>query len=405
MTDARLLLREYHEMQWYREQFQYRLMQLTDFLDRHGRTDEVIAILDDVGHEFPRLESLSMAKGRRAEKDGKIDLAIQHFEAAILASPNNPRVYLEFGEFFIRHGENQRAVAELDKCLELSPLQWWIIKRRGAAHFKLGNFQNSLDDLTRATEINPADVSTLYWIPVEDVAICPSLEFRDGMLKLADRCVELNQESAASLVARYQLLVGLGALDLDKARVDLQKISAQDPGGYYQQYQTALLSLRLEDSDCYKSTCQEILETTAETDPPNAKHFAAWTCVLAKNALADYTSAVTFARAAVEAEPENPQFRNGLGAILMRAELYTEAKTALEKALAADEAASTSKTYVRYFLAMTEHHLGNADAARLHLTTGNALADAEVSRSIPSNRRLTIELLRKEAQTLLGDAK
>ena len=197
-------------------------------------------------------------------------------------------------------------------------------------------------------------------------------------------------------------LAGLG--ELDKARQDLQKISAQDPNGYYQQYQTALLSLKLEDLDGYKSACQKILETTRETDPPIAKHFAAWTCALAPNAVDDYTGAIALGRAAVEAEPANPQFLNGLGAILMRAGLDAEAKPFLEGIVNNPGDENTSKTYTYSLLAMTEHHLGNAEAARTHLTTANELADKELAGSIPWNRRLTIELLRTEAQGLVGEA-
>ena len=52
---------------------------------------------------------------------------------------------------------------------------------------------------------------------------------------------------------------------------------------------------------------------------------------------------------------------------------------------------------------MTEHHLGQADAARIQLRTAHELADKELADSVPWNRRLTIELLRHEAQTLIGD--
>ena len=51
----------------------------------------------------------------------------------------------------------------------------------------------------------------------------------------------------------------------------------------------------------------------------------------------------------------------------MRAGKYAEAKTQLDKALAADESDHTSSSDIHYFLAMTEHHLGNTAAASMQL--------------------------------------
>lgn len=62
----------------------------------------------------------------------------------------------------------------------------------------------------------------------------------------------------------------------------------------------------------------------------------------------------------------------------------------------------TSPAYVHYFLAMTEHHLGHSDEAKGHLQKANEIAEAELSKLPPWNRKLTLELLRKEATALLN---
>ena len=90
----------------------------------------------------------------------------------------------------------------------------------------------------------------------------------------------------------------------------------------------------------------------------------------------------------------------------MRAGLYAEAKPYLEGTWTINIPGhkNTMKTYTHYFLAMTEHHLGNADAARMQLKTANELADKELADSIPWNRKLAIELLRKETEAILSEA-
>lgn len=77
--------------------------------------------------------------------------------------------------------------------------------------------------------------------------------------------------------------------------------------------------------------------------------------------------------------------------------MYAEAQRSLEGIINNPDSEATSKTYTRYFLAMTEHHLGQGDASHIQLRTANELADKELADSAPWNRRLTIELLRKEA--------
>ena len=170
---------------------------------------------------------------------------------------------------------------------------------------------------------------------------------------------------------------------------------------YY--YNLALL-LAAEHDSRYVDVCARMLRQFNDSEQFIETHFAAWTCALAPNAIENYADAIALGRAAVEAEPANPQFLNGLGAILMRAGLYAEAKPYLEGIINHAGHETTSKTYTPYFLAMTEHHLGNAEAAGTHLKTAHELADKELADSIPWNRKLTIELLRKEAQALIGDA-
>ncbi len=85
----------------------------------------------------------------------------------------------------------------------------------------------------------------------------------------------------------------------------------------------------------------------------------------------------------------------------MRAGEYVDAKENLEQALAAAGSANTSTSYIHYFLAMTEQHLGNADAAQTLLKEANTSSEKELADSPPWNRKLTLELLRKEAEALI----
>lgn len=326
------------------------------------------------------------------------DKAVEVYDQALSLAPHASYLYYERGALhdLLRHDE--LALSDFDKAIELDPEAAYLYARRPGCNFRLSRFDQTLADLHKVIELDPNSVNILTWIPVADVAACADPKFRDGMLQLADRCVEFNKESPASLIARGQLLAGLG--EWERAKQDLEKIISQTPGNYYQQYQVALLSAKLEDTEGYKAQCKSLADSTKATAKPIEKHFAAWTCALLPDAVEDYSAAIALGRAAVEAEPTNPQFQNGLGAILVRAGMYAEAKPYLEGIVNSAEREATSKTYTHYFLALTEHHLGQVDAARVQLKTANESADRELAASPPWNRRLTIELLKSEATTL-----
>ncbi len=335
-------------------------------------------------------------------RNGELDQAFATAEKLLAIAPEDGDYWSTMGDVHVARKQDDDAFEAYARAITLTPLSSYRYKRRAACSFRLARFDEALADLQKAVELKSDDVSNLTWIPAADIAACPAPEFREGMMKLADHCVELNNQSPASLIARAQLLAGLG--ELEKAKQDLNSVVSNEAGQYDQYYQAALLSLKLDDSESYKASCRTMLRTRTAADKPIAKHLAAWTCALAPNAIENYADAIALGRAAVEAEPANPQFLNGLGAILMRAGLYAEAKPYLEGIINHAGSENTSKTYTHYFLVLTEHHLGNAEAAGAHLKTAHELADKELADSIPWNRKLTIELLRKEAQGLMGEA-
>ena len=147
---------------------------------------------------------------------------------------------------------------------------------------------------------------------------------------------------------------------------------------------------------------QDGYATLAQPVEANDTHFTTWACSLASNAVDDYSPVIVLARKAVDSEPENAQYLTGLGAVLFRAGQFDEAQKTLLQSLdkAADE--KTSPSYAHYFLAMTEHRRGKTEEAKRHLQTANELAESELATSPVWNRRLTLELLRKEAQQMLA---
>ena len=187
----------------------------------------------------------------------------------------------------------------------------------------------------------------------------------------------------------------------EDAYADYAVFVQRRPTEQHHRYKSALLSAKLHRPADYRDHCGSILEIFGNSHIGEECYMTAWACALIPNGLDDYTNAIAVAQRAVDSSPEAQRYLLGLGAILMRAGDYERSKVELEKAIIASANEKTSRSYVEYFLAMTEFHLGNVDSARQHLLAANVQADKELSDSPPWNRKLTLELLRDEATELI----
>ena len=165
----------------------------------------------------------------------------------------------------------------------------------------------------------------------------------------------------------------------------------------------------LDEAAKYRDACAAMVGKFGETDDPMAANFAAWTCALAPDAVDDYEPVLALATKAVEAQPDSDQFLNTLGAILYRAGRHDEAIERLteldRRRETADGDVQSSPAYTWYFLAMAHQKAGNAEQAREYLNKANQSTDevlADEENPPAWNRRATLELLRKEAEALLG---
>ena len=306
--------------------------------------------------------------GRESEA---LELVKEDLEPLILNAASDERMVEALrsrGSFYKSLGKSELAIADFSRAIELKPEQSSYYRDRGDYYREQDKYKLALADLNKAIELLTDDGDLEAYI--SRAALFVNMEQFDKAITDYEKYVELSSNSLSN----------------------------------YTSYQGALFSIAGNDMLRYQELCQKMLINFADLDEALATHFTAWACALAPNAIEDYTSAIQLARHAVEQEPDNQQHLNGLGAILMRSGQYDAAKVELEMALAAGESDNTSSNYIRYFLAMTEHHLERKQAAEDQLLTANTEATKELedTEKPPAwNRKLTLELLRKEAEVLI----
>jgi tetratricopeptide (TPR) repeat protein len=198
--------------------------------------------------------------------------------------------------------------------------------------------------------------------------------------------------------------------DWAKATSDWQKAAAlwdkkaATRAGPLVWYQLALARLGAKDQAGYRSACGEILKRFAGKDHLPYSDFALWGCAVARSGVDDHAPLVAWAE---KRAGSDVIYRVAFGAVLYRAGRLEEALQHLNEAetvLARKSNRRTTIAYPRYFLAMVHHRLGHVKEARQWLEKANREAEQGRKNAAGTawNRRLTLELLRREADTLLN---
>ena len=341
---------------------------------------------------------------------GEADKALAAYDRAEELTPNNVYIYENRGEVYNDQARYQEALADYDKALELTPRRSWTYKRRGEAHFNLGHYHEALADIAKAVELNLEDLSALTWIGSANLANCPDEEFKKGILALADKTIELTNGSINAYSASASLYASFGRLD--RARADSEKAIKLGIVSYYTWYMYACVCIDAGDRPAYRKACADMLQQFAESSKTSELYLAAWSCVLAPDAVDDYSPAIESAEQAVVNDANSEDYLKTLGGILYRAGRFEEAVQRLTEANNliedSDAESQVSPAYTWYFLAMAHHKLGNGEEAEKWLQKANESTDKvlveheEGTTPLSWNRRLTLKLLREEAEALLG---
>jgi tetratricopeptide (TPR) repeat protein len=183
-------------------------------------------------------------------------------------------------------------------------------------------------------------------------------------------------------------------------------------------YYRALLCLRAGDTEGYRKLCAELVQRGG-----TSSFWTLWTWVLAPNVVGDPKILASHAEEVAKNGPEHLMDlmdANMRGAALYRAGRYDDALRFLTRASTLNpDPYRTNMIYTWFFLAMTHHRLGHAQEARQWLDKAVQATDQALDLSAPPaakpasptdpaggippawNRRLTLELFRREALELV----
>jgi len=200
--------------------------------------------------------------------------------------------------------------------------------------------------------------------------------------------------------------------DRQQAKAELAKDIERSPDSAGRWAFCAWIRLQAGWLDEYRGDCAQMIERFGRTDKAEDANAVAWACVLAPDALPDWSKAIALAEKAVGRDPGSAAYLQTLGAALCRAGRLQDAIQRLTEADhlvidASDPSVRPSPAHTWLFLAMAHHRLGHQAEARKWFDKAAAWADKafEADRAagprLPWRRRAMLKLLCAQAETLL----
>jgi WD40 repeat protein/tetratricopeptide (TPR) repeat protein len=330
--------------------------------------------------------------------------AALHLDPVLAAEPERSSLWRRRGKARLELERHEDAVADLTRAIDLGEPGPAVWVDRGNANNGLSRWDQALADCTRAIELGAqgpdawkfrgrAHLGLKHWN--EAVADCTAAIKQKG----ADAWVHANRGVAEAELGRWDEAEG----DMAKAikRSDSWELTALT--GH------ALFRLRVGDVDGYRVRLEPVLGQFGDSKDPDTANSVAWACALHPAGGPDPERAVRLAELAVADEPTDPNSLNTLGAALYRAGRLDAAMARLQEAVRQTKSEGSAADWL--FLAMTEHRLRHAEAARKWLDKAAAWIDRGTNQAaggapaqlaeLDWTRRVELQVLRREAEALL----
>jgi WD40 repeat protein/serine/threonine protein kinase/tetratricopeptide (TPR) repeat protein len=290
-------------------------------------------------------------------------------DTARVTRPQLAQKYFDLAELFTSARRFPEATEAYTKTIELYPGSARAWRNRGTAYACVGQWEKARCDFSRAIELEPN--------------FPPAWTSR-----------------AAAYAASSQW---------NRAATEYSKLLERNPDDMRLQYAYALTCLGAADPARYRRACTTMLERFGGTYNPEVAYWLAWSAVVGPDGVKDWDRLIKLAEAAARHDPGS--YTTALGAALYRAHRLPEAVQRLNEdsadlAKQGTQPLPSSSAYTWFFLAMSHQQLDRCEDARQWLDKASEQMDRETTDpNVAWDRRLTLQLLRREAETLLGTKK
>ncbi|MCA8094055.1 tetratricopeptide repeat protein [Burkholderia anthina] len=277
-------------------------------------------------------QSIAIEPGTRALSDlgaiagerGRIDEALEHFAAALRATPDDVQTLVRRGNTLIGLRRYDDALASFDRALAASPLVLDALCNRGSALRALGRFDEALDTYDRALMVDPRSFESWF----NRGLVLRALQRPADALQCFDRANAIRPGVAAIMAERGRTLI-----DLDRpseALAAFNEAIAADPARIDVLYNSAVALERLGRADEALARCERVLAL----DPGNVRAHASRGNALLQ--LKRYDDALAGYTRALEIDPHSAETLCNRGTVLRYLKRYDDALASYDAVLARD---------------------------------------------------------------------
>ena len=114
------------------------------------------------GTTVAEVATSGLVAGERAYDSGNLDAALQAYQAAAAANPNDPRALNNLGQVLVRLGRAQDAAPYFDRAVQIEPDSWPYQFNRARAYAQLQQWEPAIDGYQRASQLFPDDYATQF---------------------------------------------------------------------------------------------------------------------------------------------------------------------------------------------------------------------------------------------------
>lgn len=191
-----------------------------------GEIDAAIANLRSSMRQQPRSVRASLLLAKAHEINGSMELAEDRFAAAYRFSNQAPRVGTVYAQFFIRHGELQRAERLLEKIAENNPNEAGVLKLLAEVKLRKQDWVAAEEIAERLQALDGAD-SAGYQISGAALAGLQNLEESRSAF---EKAYEVTPEAGQAMKSLVQAYLRDG--DVEKAETFLTNVLANSQSNY-----------------------------------------------------------------------------------------------------------------------------------------------------------------------------
>jgi tetratricopeptide (TPR) repeat protein len=364
--------------------------------------DKAIADFSEAIELDPKLAVAWVDRGNSFNGLGEFDKAIADCSKAIELEPKNAVAWYNRAFSFDRLRQWDKAIADSSKAIELDSKLAWAWYYRGWCYSELKQWDKAIADYSKAIELEPKNAELWH----QRGHSFNGLGEFDKAIADSSKAIELDPKHWGAWQIRGITYAELG--QWQKAARDLATATELQKDAGYSWSLRALVCLKLGDPKGYREVCNAMLDACGGAEQPDAdRELLPWTCVLAPECGVEPARVVELAEQLATRNPQKWSVQMTLGAALYRAGRFEEATRQLNKTanLTAEPVYALETPW--FFLAMAHERQGHTDVARRWLDKAIESLDrpkGEAARPL-WNRRLTLELLRREAEALLNREK